>query len=250
MWAKLSTNIVEMLNHRAAHLSFEENHRYGYNLVLHKSGQVLYDGTCKLVVENLEKLTARDLVPTFPSGGNDDPIQRSQEGETFLKALRKLWEDHTAGLHKLKDVLNYMVRRYRSWCYSFSLSAVQDRVYTKSANVPEIWDKGLLLFLKHIIRPPIDGHIVSAILNQIQTERDGFVINRSAVKGCVEVLLQLSEPEGPSVYKRDLEPAFLKESKSFYRDEGEKLLETCSAPEYLSRVRLIQLSLWSFANFS
>lgn len=110
-WAKLSVNIVEMLNHRAAHLSFEENHRYGYNLVLYKSGQLLYEGTCKLVVENLEKLTNQDLIPTFPSGSNDDSIQRSQEGETFLKALRKLWDDHTAGLHKLKDVLNYMVRR-------------------------------------------------------------------------------------------------------------------------------------------
>ncbi|THH18864.1 hypothetical protein EUX98_g8886 [Antrodiella citrinella] len=218
-WTKLSANIVEMLNHRAGNLSFEENHRYGYNLVLFKSGQMLYDGTCKLVVENLDNLTNRDLIPTFPSGSNDDPIQKSQAGETFLKALRKLWEDHTAGLHKLKDVLNYM-----------------DRVYTKSANVPEIWDKGLLLFLKHIILPPIDGHITSAILNQIQTERDGFVINRSAVKGCVDVLLQLSEPEGPSVYKQELEPALLKESEAFYRDEGEKLLETCSASEYLRRV--------------
>ncbi|TCD68497.1 cullin-3 [Steccherinum ochraceum] len=217
-WIKLRHNIVEMLNHRAAHLSFEENHRYGYNMVLYKNGHMLYEGTCGLVVENLEKLAANDLIPTFPSGSNDDPIQRSQEGETFLKALRKLWEDHTAGLYKLKDVLNYM-----------------DRVYTKSAQVPEIWDKGLLLFLKHIIRPPIDSHIISAILNQIQTERDGFVINRSAVKGCVEVLLQLSEPEGQSVYKRDFEPAFLRESEAFYKAEGEKLLETCSAPEYLSR---------------
>ncbi|KAH8092592.1 Cullin-domain-containing protein [Cristinia sonorae] len=208
-----------MLNHRAAHLSFEENHRYGYNLVLFKNGSLLYEGTCRLIVENLEKLVNRDLSPTFPSGSNTDSIQRSQQGETFLKALRKLWEDHTAGLQKLKDILNYM-----------------DRVYTKSAGVPEIWDKGLLLFLKHIIHPPISTHIISAILDQIRTERDGFVINRSAVKGCVEVLLQLSDPDGPSVYKRDLEPAFLQESELFYRAEGEKLLESCTAPEYLTRV--------------
>lgn len=114
---------------------------------------------------------------------------------------------------------------------------VQDRVYSKTAHVPEIWDAGLNLFLQLIIRPPIQDHIILAILNQIQTERDGYAINRSAVKGCVDVLLHLyDESIGISVYKRDLEPAFLRESEAFYKKEGEYLLETCDAPEYLRRV--------------
>lgn len=105
--------------------------------------------------------------------------------------------------------------------------------------MPEIWDSGLILFLQHIIRPPIKGHLISAVLDEIRTERDGYVINRSAVKGCVDVLLQLSdESSGVSVYKKDLEPAILRESEIFYKAEGLKLLETCDAPEYLSRVRI------------
>lgn len=84
---------------------------------------------------------------------------------------------------------------------------------------------------------PIKEHIISAVLEEIRTERDGFVINRSAVKGCVDVFLQLSDgPSGESVYKRDLEPAILRESQVFYKAEGLKLLETCDAPEYLNRV--------------
>ena len=116
------------------------------------------------------------------------------------------------------------------------LTTFQDRVYTKAANVPEIWDAGLLLFIKHIIRPPIQQHLIDAILFQIQTEREGYTINRSAVWGCVGILLQLSEPDGPTIYKRDLEPAVLRESEIFYKAEGEKLLQTCDAPEYLRRV--------------
>ena len=113
----------------------------------------------------------------------------------------------------------------------------QDRVYTKSVKVPEIWDAGLLLFIKHILRSPIQEHIISAVLTQIQVERDGYVINRSAVKGCVDVLLQLfDERADASVYKRDLEPVILKESEAFYQREGEHLLEACDAPEYLRRV--------------
>ncbi|PSR75595.1 hypothetical protein PHLCEN_2v9075 [Hermanssonia centrifuga] len=189
-------------------------------MVLHKHGEQLYKGTCQLIAENLEKLAKQDIIPAFPSGGGGDLFQSSQEGEMLLKALRKVWDDHTSSLSKLRDVLKYM-----------------DRVYTKTAGVPEIWDAGLLLFVKHIIRPPIQGHLVSAILIQIQTERDGYVINRSAVKGCVDVLRELKEiPDGPTIYRRDLEPAILRESETFYKTEGERLLEICDAPEYLQRV--------------
>lgn len=113
----------------------------------------------------------------------------------------------------------------------------QDRVYTKAASVPEIWYAGLLLFLERIICPPIEDHLISAVLTQIQAERSGTGINRSAVKGCVEVLLELKETrDGPPVYTRDLEPAILRESESYYRAEGERFLKDYSAPECLQRV--------------
>ncbi|KAF7794808.1 hypothetical protein EIP86_005950 [Pleurotus ostreatoroseus] len=218
-WTKLRRNMIEIQNHRAANLSYEENHRFAYNMVLHKHGEPLYKGTCQLIAENLEKLATQELVPTFPSGASGDSMQQSQEAETFLKAIRKVWDDHTSSLSKLRDVLKYM-----------------DRVYTKTAGVPEIWDAGLLLFVKHIIRPPIQDHLIKAVLLQIQTERDGYVINRSAMKGCVDILLDLMDrPDGTTIYKRDLEPAILKESERFYKAEGERLLETCDASEFLRR---------------
>ena len=96
---------------------------------------------------------------------------------------------------------------------------------------------GLDLFLKHIIRPPIKDHLVSAVLSMIKVERDGYVISRSAVKGCVDVFLSLNVgQDGPTIYKRDLEPAILRESELFYKTEGERLQASCDAPEYLRRV--------------
>ena len=69
------------------------------------------------------------------------------------------------------------------------------------------------------------------------------MINRSTVKGCVDVFLGLiaDADTQETVYKRDLEPPFLKESEAFYRAEGERLAETCDSPEYLRRVRHLQL---------
>lgn len=219
-WTRLSTNIREIHNQNASNLSFEENYRYAYNMVLYKNGAILYKGVCQLVAENIDRLAQSEIIPAFPSGSSKDPVQQSQEGESLLRAVRRVWDDHTGNMSKLRDILKYM-----------------DRVYTKANDVPEIWDAGLDLFLKHIIRPPIQDHITSAVLSLIQIERDGYVISRSAVKECVDVLLQLSvDHDGKTVYKRDLEPAVLTASESFYSVEGKRLLEMCDAPEYLRRV--------------
>lgn len=61
------------------------------------------------------------------------------------------------------------------------------------------------------------------------------------MKGSVEVLRNLKIGENETVYKRDLEPAFLRESEVFYKGEGIKLLDTCDAPEFLRRVSYLHL---------
>lgn len=209
-------------------------------MVLYKSGEKLYKGVMQLVTDNLEKLAREEVFPAFPSGASTDPMQKSQEGEMLLKALRRIWDDHTGNMVKLGQILKYMVPS--SLCYVPRLCLTpfkQDRVYTKAAEVPETWEAGLGLFLKHIIRPPIKDHIVTAILNQVEFERDGYVINRSAVRGCVDIFRGLDiDFGGPSVYEHDLEPAILRDSRTFYEKEGERLVETCDASEFLRRVSL------------
>ncbi|EIN09693.1 Cullin-domain-containing protein [Punctularia strigosozonata HHB-11173 SS5] len=218
IWTQLSNNIREIHKQNASRLSFEENHRFAYNIVLSRKGEMLYNGVCDLVVENLENLAAEQIIPAFPTGNKDDLVEQSQEWELLLKALRNVWDEHQANMSKLSDILKYM-----------------DRVYTKNAGVPEIWDAGMNLFRKHILRPPIQPHLVTAILQEVRLERDGFTISRSAVKGCVDVMLQLDDDKGEIIYKRDLEPVLLKESEAYYKAEGEKLMESCDAPEYLRR---------------
>ncbi|KAI5989644.1 Cullin [Pisolithus orientalis] len=222
-WNRLSKNIREIHMHNASSLSFEENYRYAYNMVMYKSGSMLYNGVRDLVAENVDRLAEEDITPSFPKGTSNDPVQQGQENELLLKSLRRVWDDHTGNMSKLRDLLKYM-----------------DRAYTKANNVPEIWDAGLDIFLKHIIRPPIQDHILSAIVTLIQIERDGYVISRSAVKECVDVFLQLhsGQQENETVYKRDVEPAVLLASEKFYKAEAERLLATCDAPEFLRRVEV------------
>lgn len=109
-WNQLSKAIREIQNHNASHLSFEENYRFAYNMVLYKQGTVLYEGVKKLVTENLDKLAKDVIVPTFPVVGENDSVQDGQEGERLLKAFRSVWDDHTSSMAKLRDLLKYMVR--------------------------------------------------------------------------------------------------------------------------------------------
>ena len=113
-WSALSRAIREIHNHNASNLSFEENYRFAYNLVLHKQGKQLYDGARELISENIDHLAETIVKPAFPSSVNGDPAQKSQEVERFLKAMRDSWDDHLSSMSKLRDILKYMVRDTRS----------------------------------------------------------------------------------------------------------------------------------------
>jgi cullin 3 len=117
----------------------------------------------------------------------------------------------------------------------------------KSANLLEVVDLGRDLFVKHIIRPPIKDHVINAILSLLHIERDGYVINRSAITSCVDTLSKLSDSsEGMTVYKQYLEPEILSQSEAYYKAEAARLLETCDTLEYLRRVNILSLIVTAF----
>ncbi|KAJ3518485.1 hypothetical protein NMY22_g13651 [Coprinellus aureogranulatus] len=217
-WLALSNSIREVQNHNASNLSFEENYRYAYNMVLYKKEDMLYNGVAQLVAQHLDTLANEKIIPRFPAGSIGDAMQKAQQGELLLKGLKEVWDDHESIMTKLGQLLKYL-----------------DRIYPEKANVPTTWGKGLELFLRHIIKTPIKEHLVAAILEMIYCEREGHAINRSAVKGCVDVFLGLETDHG-TVYKRDLEQQFLQDSEKYYKKEAAKLLSTCECPEYLRRV--------------
>lgn len=73
----------------------------------------MYNGVNKLIAENLDLLAKEEVAPAFPAGTSDDPMHQSQEGDRLLKAMRKVWDDHTGNMHKLSQVLRYMARGLR-----------------------------------------------------------------------------------------------------------------------------------------
>jgi len=212
-------------------------------------GEQLYSGVKELVVQHLDTLAEKKIVPAFPRssgthgagkmGGGAEAIERALEGDMFLKALKGVWEDHTGSMHKITAVVRYMVSIPPA---NSDGADGQDKVYAPSAGVPLIYDAGLALFLENIVRAskyPIHTHLIATLLSQVQLERDGETITRSTVRECVDILLRLTVPEregGRNVYLTDFEPEFLKRSAEFYRLEAIEFLETGDAPQYLRNV--------------
>ncbi|PLW50802.1 hypothetical protein PCANC_14292 [Puccinia coronata f. sp. avenae] len=211
------------------------------------------------------KEKAREDSPTLDSSPSSQTLQLPlatgpaserlsviQSQERFLKAVREVWDDHVACMKKLRDVLKYM-----------------DKVYTTSPgngfdSMPTVWDLGLYIFLTHIIRSPkypISSFLISGIITLITFDRLGDTINSSVIRSATEMLTDLSNhsPEiikriddqkgghgggevGQSIYKTDFEPTFLVHSREFYREEGNRLLSSGNAAQYLQKVekRLIE----------
>ncbi|KAG8743652.1 Cullin-3 [Ceratobasidium sp. 414] len=230
-WDKLSSAIQQIYAKNASTLSFEENYRHAYNLVVSKHGEMLYQGLATLVTQNLGRLAKEKLVPEFPRATLDgrDTVEMCQEGEAFVKAFREVWDDHESSMSKISDLVKYM-----------------DRVYTDSARVPKIMDRGLELFLSEIVRStqaPIRTQLVSTILRLIRMERDGTTINRSAMKQCIDVLLTLRDTTvrvtaESTVYKMYLESEILAESEAYYKNRGKEMVEAHDLAEYTRSVEV------------
>lgn len=228
-WGRLSSAIQQIYAKNAGSLSFEENYRHAYNLVIGKQGSMLYEGLVGLITENLNRMAKEQLVPAFPRAELDgrDSMEMCQAGEAFVKAFREVWDDHESSMSKISDLVKYM-----------------DRVYTQSANVPKITDRGLQLFLSELIRStqyPVLTQLTSTILRLIRMERNGTAINRSAMKQCIDVLLTLRDSTvkatlESTVYKMCLESEVLSESESYYSGRATEMLDVHDLSEYMRLV--------------
>ncbi|CAE6431877.1 unnamed protein product [Rhizoctonia solani] len=225
-WEKLSVSIQQIYAKNASSLSFEENYRHAYNLVIAKQGKMLYDGLVKLICENLDIFAREKLIPVFPRTELDgrDSMEMCQAGELFVKVFREVWDDHESSMSKISDLVKYM-----------------DRVYTQSANVPKITEQGSKLFLSELIHStkyPILAQLNATILLLIRMERNGTAINRSAMKQCVDVLLTLRDTSikavfESTVYKLNLESEILQESDIYYTNRAKEMLDLHDLSEYL-----------------
>lgn len=199
-WKILEHAIHEIYNHNASGLSFEELYRNAYNMVLHKFGEKLYSGLVSTMTSHLKEIALS--------------IEASQ-GALFLEELDRKWTEHNKALQMIRDILMYM-----------------DRTFIPSTHRTPVHELGLNLWRDNIVHTvKIQVRLKDTLLELVQKERGGEVINRGLMRNIVKMLMDL----GSSVYQEDFEKPFLAVSADFYRGESQLFIESCDCGNYLKK---------------
>lgn len=205
IWNTLKSAIIEIQNKNNGGLSFEELYRNAYTLVLHKKGDVLYEGVKDVIREHLET-NLRTLV-------------LNSLNNNFLLTLNQVWSDHHTSMCMIRDILMYM-----------------DRIYVQGCNVDNVYNVGLNLFRDHVINHPhIRDHLRQTLLTQVSNERRGECIEAQRIKNVCQMLVHLGI-DRRTVYEEIFEVPFLEQSAEFYRSEGQRYLNDNCASTYIHRV--------------
>ncbi|CAH8349616.1 unnamed protein product [Eruca vesicaria subsp. sativa] len=199
-WQILERAIHQIYNQDASGLSFEELYRNAYNMVLHKFGEKLYTGFIATMTGHLKEKAK---------------IIESAQGGAFLEELNKKWNEHNKALEMIRDILMYM-----------------DRTYIESTKKPHVHPMGLILWKDNVVHSPkIHKRLLNTLLDLVQKERVGEVIDRGLVRNVTKMFMDLGE----GVYQEDFEKPFLEASSEFYKVESMEFIEACDCGDYLKK---------------
>ncbi|KAL8659571.1 MAG: hypothetical protein Q9226_000352 [Calogaya cf. arnoldii] len=225
-WKSLSISLRNIHTKNASSLSFEELYRNAYKLVLKKKGEPLYNRVKEFeqdwLANEVRPQILHDLPPSLLAaydGAHLTVNEKRVAGEKLLRSLKSAWEDHNLTMNMTTDVLMYM-----------------DRVYCSDNRKPSIFTASMGQFRDHVLRALLPDHgsltlaalLYKVILDQIQMDRDGDIINTALLRSCAYMLEGLYETEDEQeqnkLYITSFEPAFLAASAEYYRSEGSSIV--------------------------
>eukprot|EP01026_Neomeris_dumetosa_P019947 TRINITY_DN1804_c0_g1_i2.p1 TRINITY_DN1804_c0_g1~~TRINITY_DN1804_c0_g1_i2.p1 ORF type:complete len:732 (-),score=100.54 TRINITY_DN1804_c0_g1_i2:296-2491(-) len=197
-WGKLQNAIRQIHNRNSSGLSFEELYRQGYNLVLAKFGDQLYNSVA-LELRKHTTLVAESIVVV--------------QGKSFLRVLRDRWEDHYKSSQMIKDILMYM-----------------DRTFVVANKKTPVFQVGLDVWKECVIEhPQIQPRLLELTMDMIARERQGEVIEKQLLASLIKMLVVL----GTKVYQQVFEEPFLRQASDFYASEAQKYLNYNDCMVYL-----------------
>ncbi|RUS26085.1 Cullin repeat-like-containing domain protein [Jimgerdemannia flammicorona] len=233
-WEVIAQGIWNVLHKNLLDVLPGDLYRRVYNIILHKNGDKLYQGVRDIITQHLEAVARDQIAPALGVGARLRP-------EASEVRRQMAWEDYLTAIRLVGDILLYMVCGFFipfADCLLLFINC--DRVYTKVANVPKVYQLGLDLFRDTVVRSPrfpVQQHLHQIMLEQIQKEREGKIIDRGAIKSAVGMLLALTDvSQNNSLYVVDFEEHYLKTSAAFYKVESQMLLANCDSAEYMEKV--------------
>ena len=202
IWRSLHRAILEIQQHNASKLRFEELYRNAYTLVLHKRGELLYRGVRSAIEDEMLNVISR--------------VHAVEDEGRLLQALCGEYRQHILVMTLVKDVLMYM-----------------DKSFCRPHKLVTVYDLGLLLFRDKVVRDPhIHTRLRLLLLDAVRREREGELVDRLLLKECLSMLVHVNVLS-LEVYQLDFEQPFLQQTAAFYRQEAQRLYGQLNCMEYM-----------------
>ncbi|EGD77867.1 hypothetical protein PTSG_09501 [Salpingoeca rosetta] len=205
LWSKLDNAITLIQEHRESKLSFEELYRTAYQMCVQSHDQELVKR-----VTNKLKARANKLRQGIEECIGIDRV-------AFLKKLSSAYSMYCLGVIKMSDILMYLDKQYRA-----------------RRNLPTIFTIAMGVFESEVVMAAnLNSELQDALLVLLDEDREGKAIERSVVKACTSMLVQLgadTSDEELHVYNTNIGKRYLDRIDNYYRNASQRLLEqnTCS----------------------
>jgi cullin 1 len=142
------------------------------------------------------------------------PTLKDKHGEFLLKELVRRWENH--------KIMN-------SWFFKFFMYL--DRYYVKHHSLPTLSEAGLRNF-KVLVYDIVKVDVVRAMLEVVDKEREGAMIDRGLLSSCQE-LFEAMGMGTLDAYCADLEEPLLANTREYYARKSQEWIEADSTPDYM-----------------
>ncbi|CAK7226564.1 hypothetical protein SCUCBS95973_006242 [Sporothrix curviconia] len=268
-WGLIRDALNDIHNQNAGKLSFEQLYRASYKSVLKKRGEDLYNRVkgfeeqyfAERVISLIWPLVTQGLVSvSLHSSGsaNTTSHSRREMGERLLRGLKETWERHNTSMNMAADVLMYLDRdaqdSNRPFIYATTIGLYRDHIL-KAPLPPSIWNSASDQFKTAgfggdgahgsngtaVRHPTIYTTLSSVLLDQINMDRDGEIVDRPLLRSCVAMLEALyetdEEQEDDKLYLTLFEPEFIEATEKYYRKECVRLLNEGDTRAWLRQTR-------------
>ncbi len=176
-WNTIKEAIHKIYAKQASFLSYEELYRTAYNLVLHKHGDLLYQGVKNTTVELLAPIV-------------DKLVSCSEE--ELLKKMNEIWQQEKLCIIMIKDILMYMDRNYVPKLKLQSVESLQTSQF------------------KHyiVLNQQIKHKLVQKIIGEIKNERDGEIVDIPMLRSSIQMLVEVGM-SSKKIYETEFEKVFI-----------------------------------------
>ncbi|CEL94631.1 unnamed protein product [Vitrella brassicaformis CCMP3155] len=203
-WDKLQRAVVAVFERRKINDSEEDLYRDVENLCLHKMAANLYGRVEKECSQHITKKV-------------NSLLAQAGDPEAFLPLVEQLWKEHCQTMATLQNFFLCLDRTYV--------------LAQQNSHIRPVWELGLWQFRKRFQElQEVQSKTVDGLLALIQSERQGLYVPRDLLKTLVRMLVSLR------VYDEAFEKKFLEETARFYENEGNQLISTAQAADFLAHV--------------